>query len=150
MTEPQPEREAKPRISLKRTCHECGAQAPSKERVCPECGAWFLDPRPTEDDFPVIYPANYAAYEMSDDAGNAQGLAFRAKAILERGKIKRYAEQIAGLEGDVLDVGCGILFRHIEFPAQPGRDDAHCGGKQQLLDHAYFSQLFWNTKATAA
>ncbi len=75
--------------------------------VCDECGAWFLDPRPAESDFPTIYPERYAAYEMSDDAGRSTGLAFRAKSILERAKIRRYERHVRELEGHILDVGCG-------------------------------------------
>ncbi len=74
---------------------------------CPECGVWYLDPRPGEEHFPLIYPDDYSAYEMSDGSGQARGLAFRAKSLLERLKIRQYARFIDGLEGDILDVGCG-------------------------------------------
>ena len=75
--------------------------------VCPACRAWYLDPRPAEHDFDRIYPDEYSAYAMTDSAERRAGLAFRAKAWLERRKIRRYARFVAGVAGDVLDVGCG-------------------------------------------
>jgi len=87
---------------------------------CAECGTWYLDPRPAEEDFQVIYPADYVAYGTSDD-GNAGRLVFRAKGWIEQRKIRRYARFISGVSGDVLDVGCGdglLLdgFRRAGFP----------------------------------
>lgn len=76
-------------------------------RLCPECGTWFLDPRPTEEDFDTIYPPDYSAYLMTADSGAGNGLAFRAKALLERLKIRRYTAAVGALAGEVLDVGCG-------------------------------------------
>jgi len=73
--------------------------------VCPDCDVWFLDPRPSERDFPVIYPDTYSSY--ATDSASGSGLAFRAKAVLEALKIRRYARFVRQLEGDVLDVGCG-------------------------------------------
>jgi len=73
--------------------------------ICGTCGMWYLDPRPAEADFPIIYPDNYSAYEMTPGQGN--GLAFRAKAWLEQYKIRRYKRFVANLSGAVLDVGCG-------------------------------------------
>ena len=91
--------------------------------VCPRCGAWYLDPRPAEKLFPLIYPETYSAYEMSDESGTGRGLAFRAKSWLERRKIRRYARFVRALDGDVLDVGCadGLLldgFAQEGFPRQ--------------------------------
>jgi hypothetical protein len=73
---------------------------------CRECGTWYLDPRPAEEDFQVIYPADYVAYGTSN-GGNASRLVFRAKGWIEQRKIRRYTRFIGDLEGDVLDVGCG-------------------------------------------
>jgi SAM-dependent methyltransferase len=88
--------------------------------VCPECGVWYLDPRPREEDFPVIYPESYSAYRMDDGADGA-GLVMRAKQWLERGKVRRYRRAVHDVGGDVLDVGCGdgtLLdgFRRAGFP----------------------------------
>ncbi len=74
---------------------------------CSDCGTWYLDPRPAEQDFPIIYPEEYSAYAMSGHTGDGAGSAFRAKTWLEGRKIRRYARFVDGLEGDVLDVGCG-------------------------------------------
>jgi len=87
---------------------------------CPECATWYLDPRPAEEDFQVIYPAAYVAYGASDD-DNAGRLVFRVKGWIEQRKIRRYARFIADVPGDVLDVGCGdglLLdgFRRAGFP----------------------------------
>ena len=75
--------------------------------VCPECAVWYLDPRPAEADFGVIYPPEYSAYAMTAHAEHGNGLAFTAKAWLESLKIRRYTRFAAGVAGRVLDVGCG-------------------------------------------
>ncbi|MFQ5668843.1 MAG: class I SAM-dependent methyltransferase, partial [Candidatus Binatia bacterium] len=76
-------------------------------RVCRDCGTWYLDPRPAEQDFAVIYPDSYSAYAMTGATGTGDGVAFRAKAWIERRKIRRYAKFVAAIQGEVLDVGCG-------------------------------------------
>jgi len=75
--------------------------------LCAECRSWYLDPRPSEQQFSVIYPERYTAYEMTGAAGRPASLAFRAKARLEALKIRGYARSVRELGGDVLDVGCG-------------------------------------------
>lgn len=86
-------------------CHS--ARNEFRGAVCPECRVWYLDPRPCERDYQLIYPKSYPAYAMGGETGRGDSLAFRAKAWIEALKIRRYARFVHGVRGEILDVGCG-------------------------------------------
>lgn len=73
---------------------------------CPRCSLVFLDPRPTADAFPAIYPDGYHAFDFSAEG---YGLAFRARAWLESRRLVRACRDLPP-RARILDVGCGDGF----------------------------------------
>jgi SAM-dependent methyltransferase len=71
---------------------------------CLACDHAWLHPRPALRALGVIYPPHYYAYQY---AQQVHPLAARAKAWLDRGKIRRILRQGGGLPRGYLDVGCG-------------------------------------------
>lgn len=73
---------------------------------CPTCGLVYLNPRPSESEFGRIYPANYHAFEFSEQEF---GLVYKVRRRLEA---KRLLGWCRGLRANarILDVGCGDGF----------------------------------------
>ena len=75
-------------------------------RRCVNCGLVFLSPRPAITEFEKIYPANYHAFDFSEEKF---GVAYKIRSKLEAG---RFLEVCKGLPDNaaIVDVGCGDGF----------------------------------------
>ncbi|HEY0428749.1 MAG TPA: class I SAM-dependent methyltransferase [Pyrinomonadaceae bacterium] len=73
---------------------------------CRSCGLVYLNPRPRVSEFERIYPANYHAFDFSEEDF---GFVHKVRSRLEA---KRLLELCRGLSADarILDVGCGDGF----------------------------------------
>ncbi|CAN5497700.1 class I SAM-dependent methyltransferase [soil metagenome] len=73
---------------------------------CNSCGLVYLNPRPAVSEFETIYPANYHAFDFSEEDF---GIVYKIRSRLEA---KRVLSWCAGLPNDarILDVGCGDGF----------------------------------------
>ncbi len=72
--------------------------------ACRRCAHVYLNPKPKLEEFAVIYPDNYYAYDFLNDQKFA--LARTGKRLIEKGHIKLYRDLI-GKTGKILDIGCG-------------------------------------------
>lgn len=77
---------------------------------CASCGLVYINPRPDVSEFETIYPANYHAFDFSEDDF---GIVYKIRSRLEA---KRVLSWCAGLpdEARILDVGCGDGF-HLDL-----------------------------------
>jgi len=75
-------------------------------RRCVNCGLVFLSPRPAITEFEKIYPANYHAFDFSEEKF---GVAYKIRSKLEAA---RFLEVCKGLPDNaaIVDVGCGDGF----------------------------------------
>lgn len=71
---------------------------------CRRCDHVWLDPRPAVSALPVIYPPTYYAYQY---ASQVHPVAARAKAWLDRGKLRGILRRLGRTPASYLDVGCG-------------------------------------------
>ena len=72
---------------------------------CRTCGLWWLNPRPSAEDIPHIYPSHYYSYEA--DKKNIVSLVWDR---IEQRKIKRYFDEIKtppASDHAVFEIGCG-------------------------------------------
>lgn len=85
--------------------YETTAEVFTMER-CTSCGNVYLNPRPAVEELPVIYPANYYAYNY-DSAINP--IARCAKDFLDKSKVKNWIKLCLSAPAEIrlLDVGCG-------------------------------------------
>jgi len=76
---------------------------------CRRCGLVYLDPRPTTDELPQIYPDNYHAFSFSEERF---GLVYKVRSRLEA---RRVLAATKGLDvRDIVDIGCGDGF-HLDL-----------------------------------
>lgn len=89
---------------------------------CDSCGLVYLNPRPDVSEFATIYPANYHAFDFSEENF---GIVHKIRSRLEANRVLSWC---AGLADDarILDVGCGDGF-HLELLKK-------YGGKNWLLE----------------
>ena len=73
---------------------------------CRSCGLIYLNPRPTLDELPRIYPPTYHAYNFSK---NRFGIVYRARSTIEAGRLLRWCHDLPD-NARILDVGCGDGF----------------------------------------
>ena len=85
---------------------------------CRKCRQLYLDPRPSADDYSLIYPPDYHAFNFSAEQF---GVSYRVRALIEKHRLKRWCR---GLPEDarIIDVGCGDGFhlRLLRQIARPG------------------------------
>jgi SAM-dependent methyltransferase len=70
---------------------------------CRDCGHVWLNPRPALSTLLQIYPSNYYAYNY----GGISSVSLRAKAWMDRSKIRTILRHCRGGLAAYLDVGCG-------------------------------------------
>src|SRR5918911_3350685 len=73
---------------------------------CRSCGLIYLNPRPTLDELPRIYPPTYHAYNFSK---NRFGIVYRARSEIEARRLLRWCHSLPD-DARILDVGCGDGF----------------------------------------
>jgi SAM-dependent methyltransferase len=71
---------------------------------CEDCNHVWLNPRPAVAALPVIYPPTYYAYNYKQQINP---IAVRAKAILDRLKMRAILRRVGTAPRGYLDVGCG-------------------------------------------
>ena len=77
---------------------------------CNSCGLVYINPRPSVSEFETIYPANYHAFDFSEEDF---GIVYKIRSRLEAKRVLSWCE---GLPDDarILDVGCGDGF-HLDL-----------------------------------
>lgn len=73
---------------------------------CRRCRLVYLDPRPSLDDLPRIYPANYHAFQFSEERF---GLIYKVRRRLEARRLLAWCRGLAD-DARIIDVGCGDGF----------------------------------------
>lgn len=71
---------------------------------CANCGLVYLNPRPTADELPTIYPHDYYAYHYQDVV---HPLARAVKSFLDARKMDGWLAHLRDEKPRFLDVGCG-------------------------------------------
>lgn len=69
---------------------------------CRTCGTWMLDPRPTDEELPRLYPESYEPYHFD----RLPGLVRRGRDLVQRRKVDMLSE-VAPPGARIVDVGCG-------------------------------------------
>jgi SAM-dependent methyltransferase len=77
---------------------------------CSACGLVYLDPRPTAAELDRIYPADYHAFDFSEER---YGLIHKVRRRLESRRLLRWIGDVED-GATILDVGCGDGF-HLEL-----------------------------------
>ena len=77
---------------------------------CPDCGVVYLDPRPSLDDLPVIYPDSYHAFAFEAEQF---GIVHTVRSRLEARRLLRAGRGLPA-NATVVDVGCGDGF-HLDL-----------------------------------
>ena len=85
---------------------------------CCECSLIYLNPRPSLEDLPVIYPPSYHAFSFSAERF---GLAHAARERLETQRLRSYCRDLPET-ARILDAGCGDGFhlRLLRRISKPG------------------------------
>jgi SAM-dependent methyltransferase len=83
---------------------------------CRGCGLIYLNPRPSEEELPRIYPAHYHAFHFTPQKF---GLTYRVRRWLETRRALTWCRGLPA-EARILDVGCGDGF-HLSLLKQHGR-----------------------------
>ncbi len=73
---------------------------------CASCGLVYLNPRPDVSEFETIYPANYHAFDFSEQDF---GLVHKIRSRLEARRVLSWCKGLPD-EARILDVGCGDGF----------------------------------------
>lgn len=73
---------------------------------CRSCGLIYLNPRPSISEFARIYPANYHAFEFSEEEF---GLVYKVRRRLEAKRLLNWCRDL-GDEANIIDIGCGDGF----------------------------------------
>ena len=73
---------------------------------CHSCGLVYLNPRPSVDDLDRIYPANYHAFQFSEEQ---YGLVYKVRRRLEARRALSWCRRL-GDDARIIDVGCGDGF----------------------------------------
>jgi SAM-dependent methyltransferase len=90
---------------------------------CRDCGHVWLNPRPALSTLPLIYPLSYYAYNY----GDISSISLRAKAWMDRLKIRTILRHCRERLGAYLDVGCGDG-RYLRAVEQRGVPRSHLFG----------------------
>ena len=77
---------------------------------CRGCGLVFLNPRPALSEFERIYPANYHAFEFSEEEF---GFVFNIRRRLEAKRLLNWCKDLPD-DASIIDIGCGDGF-HLEL-----------------------------------
>ncbi len=85
---------------------------------CAGCGLVYLDPRPADDELDRIYPADYHAFNFSEQDF---GLIHRIRSRLEARRLLRWCTHLRE-DSSVLDIGCGDGF-HLDLLRRYGNPD---------------------------
>jgi len=72
-------------------------------KECATCSLLVLNPRPAETELSRIYPNSYYAYDFLAK----KHVGYTVKSWLDRFSARMYLDAAKGLEGNILDVGCG-------------------------------------------
>ena len=83
---------------------------------CKSCGLVYLNPRPSLADLDCIYPANYHAFQFSEEH---YGLVYKVRRRLEARRALSWCRRL-GPEARIIDVGCGDGF-HLGLLREFGR-----------------------------
>lgn len=83
---------------------------------CRQCQLVYLDPRPSIDDLPRIYPENYHAFEFSEERF---GLIYQVRRKLEARRLLSWCRDLKD-DARIIDVGCGDGF-HLGLLREFGR-----------------------------
>lgn len=83
---------------------------------CRSCGLVYLNPRPEVSEFERIYPANYHAFDFSEEDF---GLVHKIRSRLEAKRLLALCRDLSD-EARILDVGCGDGF-HLNLLKKYGR-----------------------------
>lgn len=77
---------------------------------CSSCGLVYLNPRPSTNDFPTIYPESYHAFEFSAEN---YGFVHKVRSRLEARRLLSWCKGL-GADARIIDVGCGDGF-HLDL-----------------------------------
>jgi SAM-dependent methyltransferase len=90
---------------------------------CRECGLVYLNPRPSPQDLPQIYPSDYHACDFSEEQF---GFVYKVRRRLEA---RRLLSCCQGLPSNarIIDIGCGDGF-HLSLLREFGRPSWHLEG----------------------
>jgi SAM-dependent methyltransferase len=77
---------------------------------CQRCGLVYLDPRPTHDELPQIYPDNYHAFAFSEERF---GLVHKVRSRLEARRVLAATKGLPNVRR-IIDIGCGDGF-HLDL-----------------------------------
>lgn len=85
---------------------------------CRVCGLVYLNPRPTARELSRIYPANYHAFDFSEENF---GFVYKVRRRLEARRVLSWCDDLAA-GARIIDVGCGDGF-HLRLLREFGRAD---------------------------
>lgn len=102
---------------------------------CGRCGHLWLNPRPAASTLPVIYPADYYAYDYER---TVHPIALKGKAWLDRRKLDGIIGDLQRQPKSFLDVGCGTG-RYLHTVRSMGLDPAEIYGLE--LDQSTVERL---------
>jgi len=74
---------------------------------CDYCSLTFLNPRPSLEDFDIIYPANYYSFTEKSRSRKFNPVVQMAWDIIERKRVGLFCELLGDDKKKILDVGCG-------------------------------------------
>ncbi|MGI8495940.1 MAG: class I SAM-dependent methyltransferase, partial [Pyrinomonadaceae bacterium] len=77
---------------------------------CDSCGLVYVNPRPSVAEFVTIYPANYHAFDFSQENF---GIVHKIRSRLEANRVLSWCKNLPS-DARILDVGCGDGF-HLEL-----------------------------------
>jgi SAM-dependent methyltransferase len=85
---------------------------------CPKCRVVYLSPRPADDEFERIYPANYHAFDFNPEEF---GFVYKVRRKLEARRVLKWCKKLP-VNAKILDVGCGDGFhlRLLKDYGKPG------------------------------
>ncbi len=84
-------------------------------QCCNSCGLVYLNPRPCVSEFERIYPANYHAFDFSEEDF---GIVYKIRSRLEAKRLLSWCKGLAE-DAKIIDTGCGDGF-HLDLLRQYG------------------------------